>query len=73
MARVGYGPATGPTLKTAMFHIFPVVGRMINTEASVATLAFKLRWSFKIFFVTLYFHTINLLYLFFVLSRIYTD
>ena len=30
--RVGYGPATGPTLKTALCHTCPVVGRMTNTN-----------------------------------------
>ena len=29
--RVGFGPATGPTLKTALCHTSPVVGRKINT------------------------------------------
>ena len=29
---MGYGPATGSTLKTALGHTFPVVGRMTNTE-----------------------------------------
>ena len=28
--RVGFGPATGPTLKTALCHIRTLVGRMIN-------------------------------------------
>ena len=30
---MGYGPATGPTLKTALCYTCPVVGRMTNTEA----------------------------------------
>ena len=29
---LGYGPATGPTLKTALCHIRTLVGRRINTE-----------------------------------------
>ena len=28
--RVGFGPATGPTLKTALCHMRALVGRMIN-------------------------------------------
>ena len=28
---LGYGPATGPTLKTALCHIRTLVGRRINT------------------------------------------
>ena len=28
---MGYGPATGPTLKTALCHIRTLVGRRINT------------------------------------------
>ena len=29
---LGYGPATGPTLNTALCHIRTLVGRRINTE-----------------------------------------
>ena len=29
---MGYGPATGPTIKTALCHIRTLVGRMIKTE-----------------------------------------
>ena len=29
---LGFGPATGPTLKTALCHIRTLVGRRINTE-----------------------------------------
>ena len=32
--RVGFGPATGPTLKTALCHIRALVGRMINNQSS---------------------------------------
>ena len=32
--RVGFGPATGPTLKTALCHIRALVGRMINNQRS---------------------------------------
>ena len=31
LSRLGYGPATGPTLKTALCHIRTLVGRRINT------------------------------------------
>ena len=31
--RVGFGPATGPTLKTALCHIRALVGRMINNQS----------------------------------------
>ena len=31
---LGYGPATGPTLKTALCHICTLVGRRINTARS---------------------------------------
>ena len=31
---LGYGPATGPTLKTALCHIRTLVGRRINTARS---------------------------------------
>ena len=30
--RVGFGPATGPTLKMALCHIHALVGRMINNQ-----------------------------------------
>ena len=30
---MGFGPATGPTLKTALFQICTLVERVINTEA----------------------------------------
>ena len=42
-------------------------------EARLATLAFKIRSSVLILFVTLHFRAINLLYLLFVLNLIYTD
>ena len=32
---LGYGPATGPTLKTALCHIRTLVGRRINTALGV--------------------------------------
>ena len=32
---LGYGPATGPTLKTALCHIRTLVGRTINTALCV--------------------------------------
>ena len=32
---LGYGPATGPTLKTALSHIRTLVGRRINTATSI--------------------------------------
>ena len=35
---LGYGPATGPTLKTALCHIRTLVGRRINTATPPAKL-----------------------------------
>ena len=34
LSRLGFGPATGPTLKTALCHIRTLVGRRINTARS---------------------------------------
>ena len=34
---LGYGPATGPTLKTALCHIRTLVGRRINTATLPAS------------------------------------
>ena len=38
-AALGFGPATGPTLKTALCHIRTLVGRRINNGASFAFFA----------------------------------
>ena len=34
---LGFGPATGPTLKTALCHIRTLVGRRINTALDLAS------------------------------------
>ena len=43
---MGFGPATGPTLKTALCHIRALVGRMINDQNIC-----ELRYNKCIFFI----------------------
>ena len=43
LSRLGFGPATGPTLKTALCHIRTLVGRRINTALERPCATF-LRW-----------------------------
>ena len=40
---MGFGPATGPTLKAALRHIRALVGRMINNQRSTQTLSLATR------------------------------
>ena len=48
LSRLGFGPATGPTLKTALCHIRTLVGRRINTAHVWNIMSFVLHFGCKI-------------------------